>query len=175
MAESSVSYKCPKCGAPLSFQPGRDTVSCEYCGTEFEIAAIEAMFARDQEAARRTAETKEAEFDTAAAGGEWSPEESSAMAMQTCSSCGAELVSDGNTMATECAYCGSPNMMPAKFEGMVKPDFILPFKKTKKEAQEALQEFYKGKYLLPDGFAGTNRTKDIQAMYVPFWQGQFPR
>ena len=37
MAESSVSYKCPKCGAPLSFQPGRDTVSCEYCGTEFEI------------------------------------------------------------------------------------------------------------------------------------------
>ena len=169
MAESSVSYKCPKCGAPISFQPGRDTVSCEYCGTEFEIAAIEAMFARDQEAARRAAETKEAEFDTAAAGGEWSPEESSAMAMQTCSSCGAELVSDGNTMATECAYCGSPNMMPAKFEGMVKPDFILPFKKTKKEAQEALQSFYKGKYLLPDGFAGANRTKDIQAMYVPFW------
>ena len=128
MAESSVSYKCPKCGAPLSFQPGRDTVSCEYCGTEFEIAAIEAMFAREQEAARRAAETREAEFDTAAAGGEWSPEESGAMVMQTCSACGAELVSDGNTMATECAYCGSPNMMPAKFEGMVKPDFILPFK-----------------------------------------------
>ena len=51
----------------------------------------------------------------------------------------------------------------------MKPDFILPFKKTKKEAQEALQAFYKGKYLLPDGFAGANRTKDIQAMYVPFW------
>ena len=82
MAESSVSYKCPKCGAPLSFQPGRDTVSCEYCGTEFEIAAIEAMFAREQEAARRAAETREAEFDTAAAGGEWSPEESGAIVMQ---------------------------------------------------------------------------------------------
>lgn len=161
VAETSVSYKCPRCGAPLSFLPGRDTVSCEYCGTEFEIAAIEAMFAREQEAARRAAETREAEFDTAAAGGEWSPEESGAMVMQTCSACGAELVSDGNTMATECAYCGSPNMMPAKFEGMVKPDFILPFKKTKKEAQEALQAFYKGKYLLPDGFAGANRTKDI--------------
>ena len=46
MAESSVSYKCPKCGAPLSIQPGRDTVSCAYCGTEFEIAAIEALFAQ---------------------------------------------------------------------------------------------------------------------------------
>ena len=83
MAETSVSYKCPRCGAPLSFLPGRDTVSCEYCGTEFEIAAIEAMFAREQEAARRAAEIREAEFDTAAAGGEWSPEESGAMVIGT--------------------------------------------------------------------------------------------
>lgn len=169
VGETSVSYKCPHCGAPLSFLPGHDKVTCEYCGTEYDAASIEEMFAREQDAARRAAEAKEADFKAAEAGSAWSTEECAAMTMQTCSSCGAELVSDGNTMATECAYCGSPNMMPAKFDGMMKPDFIIPYKKTKKDAQAALQEFYKGKYLLPDGFAGGNRMKDIQAMYVPFW------
>lgn len=148
VGETSVSYKCPHCGAPLSFLPGHDKVTCEYCGTEYDAASIEEMFAREQDAARRAAEAKEADFKAAEAGSAWSPEECAAMTMQTCSSCGAELVSDGNTMATECAYCGSPNMMPAKFDGMMKPDFIIPYKKTKKDAQAALQEFYKGKYLL---------------------------
>ena len=55
MAETSVSYKCPRCGAPLSFLPGRDTVSCEYCGTEFEIAAIEAQAAAEMQGHRGAA------------------------------------------------------------------------------------------------------------------------
>ena len=31
MADTSVSYKCPNCGAPLTFIPGKKNVSCEYC------------------------------------------------------------------------------------------------------------------------------------------------
>ena len=119
VGETSVSYKCPHCGAPLSFLPGHDKVTCEYCGTEYDAASIEEMFAREQDAARRAAEAKEADFKAAEAGSAWSTEECAAMTMQTCSSCGAELVSDGNTMATECAYCGSPNMMPARIDGMM--------------------------------------------------------
>ena len=41
MAKTSVSYQCPNCSAPLPYQPGADKAVCEYCGTEFEIAAIE--------------------------------------------------------------------------------------------------------------------------------------
>ena len=43
MADTSVSYKCPNCSAPLSFLPGHDKVTCEYCGTEFEVKTIEEM------------------------------------------------------------------------------------------------------------------------------------
>ena len=78
-------------------------------------------------------------------------------------------MSDGNTMATECCYCGSPTMLPSRFEGMLKPDFIIPFKKTKEQAVAALKEFYKGRTLLPNSFTANNRVEDIQAMYVPFW------
>ena len=65
----SVSYKCPNCGAPLSFIPGKKTVTCEYCGTEFEVAAIEEMFAGKLELAARTEEAQNSNWDIAGAGG----------------------------------------------------------------------------------------------------------
>jgi hypothetical protein len=52
---------------------------------------------------------------------------------------------------------------------MLKPDYVIPFKKTKEEAVAALEEFYKGKKLLPDKFTANNRVQAIQGMYVPFW------
>ena len=41
MADTSVSYKCPNCGAPLSFLPGHDHVTCEYCNTELDVATVD--------------------------------------------------------------------------------------------------------------------------------------
>ena len=169
MADTSVSYKCPNCGAPLSFLPGHDHVTCEYCNTELDVATVESLFQKAQEKAALAAEAKESKWKTEGAGSEWDTGEADAMKIQTCSSCGAELVSDGNTMATECAYCGSPNMIPRRFDGMLRPDFVIPFKKTKEEAVAALTEFYKGKRLLPKEFTSENRIKEIQSMYVPFW------
>ena len=169
MADTSVSYKCPNCGAPLSFLPGAENVTCEYCGAEFTIAAIEEMFQKEQERAAKAEAAKEAKFDAAMAGGEWTEEEAAALKTLTCSSCGAELVCDENTMATECCYCGNPTMLPGRFDGSLKPDLVIPFKKTKEDAVAALKKFYEGKKLLPDAFTANNRIEDIQAMYVPFW------
>lgn len=169
MADSSVSYKCPNCGAPLSFLPGKKTVTCEYCSTEFEVSAIEELFRDKQELAARAAEAQEAKWQTEDAGGEWSSDEAKTLQAFTCSSCGAELVCDENTMATECVYCGNPTMIPKRFDGMLKPDYVIPFKKTKADAVAALKNFYKGHALLPSNFTANNRVEAIQPMYVPFW------
>ena len=169
MADTTVAYKCPNCNAPLSFQPGHDKVTCEYCSTEFEIETIKAMFDKEQERAAKAAEAEQAQWDTAGAGGEWESSETENLQTFTCSACGAELVCDENTIATECCYCGNPTMLPNRFTGMLKPDFVIPFKKTKQDAVAALKEFYKGKRLLPNAFTANNRVEDIQPMYVPFW------
>lgn len=169
MANTSVSYKCPNCSAPLSFQPGHDKVSCEYCGAELDIAAVDQLFQAKQELAAREREAQEAKWDTAEAGSDWASDETAALKAFTCSSCGAELVCDENTMATECVYCGNPTMIPKRFDGMLKPDFVIPFKKTKAEAVDALKKFYAGKTLLPSEFTANNRVEAIQPMYVPFW------
>lgn len=136
MANTSVGYKCPNCGGPLAFAPGSEKVTCPYCDTEFEVAKIEELFAKQEKLAAEVQAAKEAKWDTADAGSEWGEDEAAQMQTFTCSSCGAELVSDGNTMATECCYCGNPTMIPSRFSGMLKPDFVIPFKKTKDEAVE---------------------------------------
>lgn len=169
MANTSVSYKCPNCGAPLSFLPGKKNVTCEYCGTEFEVAAIEEMFQTQNEMAAAAEEAQQTKWETENAGDEWTSDEAAALKALTCSSCGAELVCDENTMATECVYCGNPTMIPKRFDGKLKPDYVIPFKKTKADAVEALKNFYKGHYLLPDNFTANNRVEAIQPMYVPFW------
>ncbi len=169
MADTSVSYKCPNCGAPLSYIAGKKTVTCEYCGTEFEVAAIEEMFHAQNELAAKAEEAQQSKWDIAGAGENWLPAEISTLKALTCSSCGAELVCDENTMATECVYCGNPTMIPKRFDGKLKPDYVIPFKKNKADAVAALKKFYEGHRLLPDNFTANNRVEAIQPMYVPFW------
>ena len=59
MADTTVNYKCPNCGAPLTFIPGKDTVTCEYCNTEFEVATIESLYAKQEELAAKAQAAKE--------------------------------------------------------------------------------------------------------------------
>ena len=164
---TSVSYVCPSCTAPLSFTPGSENIKCEYCGGEFTIKEVEDFFAAKEEKAVEERLEQEKKWESEQK--DWSEEEKAALRSFVCSSCGAEIVSDENTMATECCYCGNPTMLPARFDGMLKPDYVIPFQKTKDEAVAALKKFYEGKYLLPDNFTSNNRVENIQPMYVPFW------
>ncbi len=169
MADTSVSFKCPNCSAPLAYAPGADHVTCEYCGTELSIADLEAFYVAKEENAAKAEEARQKKWDTDGAGKEWSEDEAKILRAFTCSSCGAEIVCDENTIATECCYCGNPTMIAQRYDGALRPDYVIPFQKTKKDAQEAFKNFYKGKLLLPSNFVGQNRVDAIQGMYVPFW------
>ena len=35
-----VEYKCPNCAASLTFDSDLQEMHCEYCGTDFDIAAV---------------------------------------------------------------------------------------------------------------------------------------
>ena len=60
MADNSVSYKCLSCGAPLSFKPEDQKVTCEYCGTELDIKTVEEFYAQKEAAAAAAQAAKEA-------------------------------------------------------------------------------------------------------------------
>ena len=121
----------PELWRPLAFAPGSEKVTCPYCDTEFEVAKIEELFAKQEKLAAEAQAAKEAKWDTADAGSEWGEDEAAQMQTFTCSSCGAELVSDGNTMATECCYCGNPTMIPSRFRGCSSRISSSPLKRRK--------------------------------------------
>lgn len=165
MPTEVTNMKCPSCTGPLRFDEKTGKLQCDYCGSSFEPALVEQLYADKEKAA--AAETPE--FDTASAGGQWEAGEAEKLRAYNCPSCGAQLICDDTTAATSCPYCGNPTVVPGKFSGDLRPDCIIPFGMTRDEAAAALKQFYKGKPLLPRFFAAQNHVDEIKGVYVPFW------
>ena len=165
MSNRIKNYKCLACDGPLKYDGATQKLTCEYCDSSYDIAQIEDFYGMTEELEA----TEEPAPQPAEEAPQWQEEETKGLVIYTCPSCGAELICDEHTAATSCVYCGNPTIVPSKFSGVLKPEFIIPFKKTKEEAEAALKNFYKGKKFLPGGFASENRIHEIKGVYVPFW------
>lgn len=167
MATQITNYKCPACTGPLNFVGQSGQLECDYCGTNYDVAVIEQLYA-DKEQAAASAGT-EPQWDLSMAGSDWSEEEVSHMRSYTCPSCSAGIICDETTAATSCPYCGNPSVVPGQFTGQLRPDYVIPFKLDKNAAIAALKKYYTGKKFLPNTFADGNHIEEIKGVYVPFW------
>lgn len=167
MAEQLTTYQCPNCNGPLKYNPKTKKLQCDACGSSFTTDEIDNYFYEtNQEAIHVDADKAQQEAATTL---QWSEEEKESLRAYNCPSCGAQLIADANMAATSCPYCGNPTIVPAQFEGSLKPDYIIPFKLIKEDAVNKLKEFYKGKPLLPKSFVEENHIEEIKGVYVPFW------
>ena len=183
MASQVTNYKCPACTGPLHFVGASGKLECDYCGAQYEVADIEAMYAEKEAKAVEAGEKAEAKaeqrrqemaemeaqgWDTSELNSDWGAD-AEGMKAYSCPSCGAELICDATTAATACPYCGNPTVVPGQFSGALKPDFVIPFKLSKEDAVAALKNHYKGKPFLPRAFTNGNHIEEIKGVYVPFW------
>ena len=180
MPSQITNFQCPACTGPLRFDEASGKLRCDYCGSTYTVQEIDALYKEKQEQAAAAALQQEAKEEAQAAaaaayaeesGDEaWAQEQAQAgMKAYVCPSCAAELICDATTAATSCPYCGNPTVLPGQFHGMLKPDYILPFKLDKEAAKTALKNFYRGKRLLPRAFTTENHIEEIKGVYVPFW------
>lgn len=197
MPTQVTNYQCPACTGPLHYSAKSGKLECDYCGSSFDVAEIEALYARKEAeaaAAKQEAEAaaakqaadakaeaaqaaKDEAAEAAAASGGWDTSdlsrdwgaEADGLRVYSCPSCGAELICDQSTAATACPYCGNPAIVPGQFSGALRPDYILPFRLSKDDAVQALRAHYKGKPFLPRSFTSANHIEQIQGVYVPFW------
>ena len=188
MPTQVTNYQCPACTGPLHYSAKSGKLECDYCDSSFDVAEIEALYARKEAeaaAAKQAADAKaeaaqaaKAEAaEAAAASGGWDTSdlsrdwgaEADGLRVYSCPSCGAELICDQSTAATACPYCGNPAIVPGQFSGALRPDYILPFRLSKDDAVQALRAHYKGKPFLPRSFTSANHIEQIQGVYVPFW------
>ncbi|MGI5893503.1 MAG: hypothetical protein ACOX6P_02815 [Candidatus Merdivicinus sp.] len=150
-----ITYQCPQCGAPLTFHEETQHWDCQFCGGSFDLDTLE----------NSKQDTEEAKGDS----DEFVSEEDVSMREYTCPQCGAQIVTDETTAATFCIFCQNAAILSDKLRGSFKPEKVLPFQKSKEDAQEAFRKLCSKKPLLPKDFYSPDRIEKITGLYVPFW------
>ncbi len=161
-SQGVLEYKCPCCGAGLAFGEDVQKMKCEYCDNTFDIEVVKEFNASLEK-------QEETQIELEHQGKDWSPEEQSHIRVFVCPSCGGELITDTNTAATFCPYCENPAILETRLSGGMRPQYVLPFKTGKEDAQKAFLNLCKGKKLLPKVFMAQHRIEKITGIYVPFW------
>jgi DNA-directed RNA polymerase subunit RPC12/RpoP len=169
MPSSVTNYKCPNCGGPLRFDPEKQKLVCDNCGSTFTPEEIDKYFQEKNEQAVAVEKEKEKEKEEDEILHNSFSADLTHLKAYHCPSCGAELIADENTAASSCPYCGNPTIIPSKLTGALKPDYIIPFSKAKKEIIPELTAFYKNKFFLPKNFKEENHIEEVKGVYVPFW------
>jgi ribosomal protein L37AE/L43A len=160
---STLTYKCPSCGAPLIYRGDTQTLHCDSCGNSFSGETVRQVSEIEQAQGKDSIswDMHDAEF---------SQQEAERTKTYSCTSCGAQLMTEETTVATNCAFCGSPSVIPAQFTPGTRPERVIPFIVKKEEAEKAFHNYFRGKRMLPDAFLkGKNQISQVMQLYVPFW------
>ncbi|CAG7645874.1 hypothetical protein PAESOLCIP111_05043 [Paenibacillus solanacearum] len=142
-----IDYKCPSCGSGMVFDSETGMLSCHSCGREDSIEnnadpllQVRNTFSEEEQAVE-----------------------------YHCKSCGAIIMTDADTVATTCSFCGSGVVIGDRLVGKLAPAMVIPFKISKEEAVKAFRKWCRNGRLTPDGFMTADRIQSMTGMYVPFW------
>lgn len=148
--------KCPQCGGVMDFVPETGDMGCPYCGYHEEVEDEEEIKAA-QELRFEDAENYE--------NCDWGAEKK----VVICKSCGAETVYDALEIAGECPYCGSNQVMEASDQKTMAPGGVVPFKISKKQANESFLKWIKRKLFTPRAAKKQAKADNFKGIYLPFW------
>ena len=151
-----LDHKCLNCGAKLGFDPESGNWKCKYCDSTFELKDLENKNnAGNKEKNKSVDDDKVDDYDD--------------YISYKCPDCGAEIITDEQTTATFCVYCGNTAILRNKLSGKFMPSRVIPFKKTKEDAIKAFKSLSKGRPLVPDDFTDQKNIEKIRGIYIPFW------
>lgn len=147
-----IQYKCPNCGTDMVFNAETGTLSCESCGNKLPVEEYPVPDFEDFQEETTTSTFGEEDVN-----------------QYQCKNCGAILITEADTAATTCSFCGAAMILSDRLTGDLAPAKVIPFEITKEQAQEAFRNWCKKGLLTPKGFMSAERIKNITGIYVPFW------
>ena len=177
-----IHYKCPNCGADMAFDANTGTLRCDSCGRTQTIEHMagtkdlprdaEVKYEMDEEDLKAANSSFEKDYadpsDTDAPSYRNIFGENEAHEYH-CNNCGATLITDSNTTATTCSFCGAGVVLADRLSGTLAPSKVIPFTISKEQAQEAFKKWCRKGLLTPSDFMTADRIKNITGMYIPFW------
>ena len=145
-------FKCPGCGAPISYDPATGGLHCEYCGYEENInketSDIENDFVEGQnEDNNWTAETK----------------------IIHCDNCGADNVLNAGEMSVTCPFCGSNHTIMTNQVTGIKPHRIIPFQIPSQNVKDAYRKWLRKKIFVPRKVKKQIPNIKLNGVYLPIW------
>ena len=177
-----IHYKCPNCGQDMAFDSQTGQLRCASCGRTDKIEnmpkdaegneddSFKYEMDDDDINAANSAFDKEYEdpSDTDEPSNHSTFKENEAHEYH-CKNCGAVLITESNTSATTCSFCGAGVVLGDRLSGSFAPAKVVPFTISKEQAQEAFKKWCKKGLLTPSDFMTADRIKNITGLYVPFW------
>jgi DNA-directed RNA polymerase subunit RPC12/RpoP len=155
-----VQYKCPNCGSDMEFDSNLGMLHCDSCGRNEPIEDYKNPESGDKQNSSHSHTEDSFHSHTY---------DENQTAQYQCNNCGAVLITDKDTVATTCSFCGAGVVLSDRLSGNMAPAKIIPFTISKQQAQEAFKKWCKKGLLTPKGFMTADRIKNITGLYVPFW------
>ncbi|SNX67470.1 hypothetical protein SAMN05878503_101104 [Cereibacter ovatus] len=153
-------WPCDACGADLRFAPGQSHLACDHCGHEQAIP--DASPGHPQalgELPLRPALT--GALPAAAA---------EQIRTTPCPSCGALVEFRDATHATRCPFCDTPVVAGTGESRLIKPQAVIPFRLTEREARAAMVGWLGRLWFAPNGLrAYARKGRALTGIYVPYW------
>ena len=176
-----MNYRCPGCGNTMEFSPSEQKMYCVYCGSMHSVEELNAMLGRtglydgvgnigkpaDAEGAVMQ-EDPYAEAEELQQKEEERAHASIKMQILHCRACGAELAVNGVESSSFCIYCGQATVVMDRVEDYLQPDYIIPFRITKEQAEAMIRSRLSQGGYIPEEIKHFKIDK-LRGIYVPFW------
>lgn len=137
--------QCPNCGGNLKFSPSAQKMNCEHCNSQFDPYQFDS----------KTQDAEEREFYD--------------VTVFTCPQCGGELFSTDLAAAAFCSYCGASTILYSRISKEQRPNYIIPFQKTKEDCKEAYKKRLRGAIFAPKELKDETCIDSFRGIYMPYW------
>lgn len=176
-----IHYKCPNCGSDMAFDSQTGMLRCGSCGRTDNIEQMAGkskssggdytyqMDEEDRQAAESGFNQEYADTSDTDEPSNHSTFGENEATEYHCKNCGAVLITDAQTTATTCSFCGAGVVLGDRLSGSLAPAKVIPFSINKNQAQEAFRKWCRKGLLTPSDFMTADRIKNISGIYVPFW------
>lgn len=161
-----MDYKCSNCGGELRFDPTIGKLRCDFCGSTYDLSEYENPHEHDHDQERATPEAETPRYARAT---DDSTDVKEDLVAFVCPHCAAEVITDKDTVATKCVFCGTPMVIEEQLEGSFTPSRVIPFEVDKKRIADLYEQYIRTKPFYPPEYSKANVIQKIKAIYLPFW------
>ncbi|MCC6407581.1 MAG: zinc ribbon domain-containing protein [Planctomycetes bacterium] len=150
---AKVDFRCPDCGAPMTWNPDADALACEYCGKSMPVP-------------RQEAQIVERPLEHAGAAARGLGVEVRAV---RCGTCGAIFDFASTLTSASCVFCGSGNVLAQEANrNALRPESLIPLDVGREAAEASFKKWIRGLWFRPDALKELARF-DAVGVYVPCW------